>query len=175
MEFDSNRPGSRGLFVVIMGVAGSGKTTVAAGLAARLDWPFYDGDGFHPQSNVEKMARGEPLTDADRTPWLASLRALIESKLALGESGIVACSALKETYRGQLIPPGEASRVRLVYLRVPPDTARERIHARLGHFMPARLVESQFEALEEPDEATVLNGTDPVDRLIEHLLKVLHS
>jgi gluconokinase len=132
-----------------MGVAGSGKTTVGRALAAELGWKFYDADDFHPPANVEKMARGVPLDDADRLPWLETLRALVRDCLERGESGVLACSALKAGYRAYLLLDG---RVKLAYLKGNFDLIQKRLASRRGHFMPAAMLESQFAALEEPEK-----------------------
>jgi gluconokinase len=142
------------MVIVLMGVSGSGKTTVGRRLAADLDWPFHDGDDFHPQANVEKMRRGEPLDDGDRAAWLDRLRALIGRILAEGDSAVLACSALKRRYRARLTV--DPSKVVLVYLRGSYELIRRRMEERRGHFMPARLLRSQFEALEEPEEGAAL-------------------
>jgi gluconokinase len=134
--------------VVVMGVSGSGKTTVSALLAAALGWQFQEGDELHPPANVEKMHGCTPLTDADRLPWLQRIAAEIDAWRARGESGVVTCSALKRSYRDIII--GDRAGVRLVYLRGSYDMIRRRLAARHEHFMPAALLESQFAALEEP-------------------------
>jgi carbohydrate kinase (thermoresistant glucokinase family) len=134
--------------IVVMGVSGSGKTTVAALLAGRLQWEFEDGDWLHPEANVEKMHRGIALTDEDRRPWLRAIAAWIDQTRHAGRHGVVACSALKRSYRDVLI--GERRDVRLVYLKGDEALIARRITARHGHFMPASLLHSQFEALEEP-------------------------
>ena len=136
-----------------MGVSGSGKTTVGRLLADRLGATFIEGDAYHPAANVAKMERGEPLTDADRAPWLDALRAVIEELLERDATGVVACSALKARYRERL-HVGHP-RVRLVYLEGDPPTIRARMEARADHFMPPDLLRSQFEALEPPTDADV--------------------
>ncbi|HEX8456723.1 MAG TPA: gluconokinase [Pyrinomonadaceae bacterium] len=135
-------------FVVLMGVAGSGKTTIGRLLASELGWQFYDADDFHPPANVSKMARGIPLEDADRLPWLETLRALIRDSLARGAGGVLACSALKASYRDYLVLD---ERVKLVYLKGDFALIRERLDARRGHFMRPEMLDSQFAALEEPE------------------------
>jgi gluconokinase len=136
------------LFIVLMGVAGSGKTTVGRMLAAELGWQFYDADDFHPPANVTKMARGIALEDTDRLPWLDTLRTLIRTCLERGESGVLACSALKASYRDYLLLD---ARVKLVYLKGDVALIRERLENRHGHFMRTEMLESQFAALEEPE------------------------
>ena len=131
-----------------MGVSGVGKTTVGRLLAERLSCAFLDADDFHPPANVAKMRAGTPLTDADREPWLRALRAEIERRLEQGESAVLACSALKQTYRDRLQLSGA---VRIVYLRGTAALIHERLLARRGHYFDASLLASQFAALEEPE------------------------
>ena len=141
-------PPSRPLVLVFMGVSGCGKSTVAALLAGRLGWPFEEGDALHPQANVDKMRAGEPLTDADRLPWLERVADWIDARLDTGEDGIVTCSALKRSYRGLL--DRRRRGVVFVYLAGDEDTINARITTRGGHFMPPSLLDSQFAILEEP-------------------------
>jgi carbohydrate kinase (thermoresistant glucokinase family) len=136
--------------LVVMGVSGSGKTTVAALLAGRLNWEFEDGDWLHPEANVAKMHRGIALTDEDRWPWLRAVAAWIDEKRRERRHGVVACSALKRSYRQVLI--GERRDVRLVYLKGDEALIARRVTTRHGHFMPASLLRSQLETLEEPGE-----------------------
>lgn len=134
--------------LLVMGVSGSGKTTIASLLAARLGWEFADADWFHPAANVEKMHAGHPLTDADRAPWLAAIAAWIDETRAKGGKAVVACSALKRAYRDVLI--GARPDVGLVYLDGDHDLIAKRLTLRTGHFMPPALLDSQFAALEPP-------------------------
>jgi carbohydrate kinase (thermoresistant glucokinase family) len=134
---------------VVMGVSGSGKTTVAAMLAGALHCQFQEGDDLHPSSNVAKMRSGTPLTDADRLPWLHKIAAEIDEWRARGESGVLTCSALKRSYRDIII--GNRRDVTLVYLRGSRDLIHERMAARHEHFMPVALLDSQFATLQEPD------------------------
>ena len=134
--------------LVVMGVSGSGKTTVAAMLAGALGAEFLEGDDLHPRSNVEKMKGGMPLTDADRWPWLEAIAARIDAWRAQGKAGVVTCSALKRAYRDVLI--GDRREVRLVYLRGSHELIHARMAARHEHFMPVALLNSQFGTLEEP-------------------------
>ena len=152
--------------LVVMGVSGSGKSTVASMLAHRLRWTYEDGDWFHPESNVEKMHHGEPLTDQDRLPWLRAIAAWIDNTRKAGNHGIVACSALKRAYRDILV--GERRDVRLVFLKGDRELIGRRIAARDDHFMPASLLDSQFAALEEPaaDERPVVVSIAPHPREI---------
>jgi gluconokinase len=141
------------VILVVMGVAGAGKTTIARLLAEALHCAFLEGDDLHPQANVEKMRHGIPLTDADRLPWLKRIAAGIDAWRAQGQSGVVACSALKRQYRDVLLGSrlaGGRKGVRLVYLEGSPDVIRGRLATRQGHFMPAGLLDSQFADLEPP-------------------------
>jgi ribose 5-phosphate isomerase A len=135
--------------LVIMGVSGSGKSTVAEKLAARLGWPFEEGDMLHPEINIAKMHAGIALTDADRQPWLERVAAWIDAQRAKKQPGIITCSALKRAYRQFII--GDRPQVRLVYLRGGRDLMAEHVAGRQGHFMPASLLRSQIDTLEEPD------------------------
>ena len=141
--------------IVIMGVAGSGKTTVGELLARELGWRFNDADGFHPPENVAKMSASTPLTDEDRQPWLRAIRRHIEECLARGEGAVVTCSALKETYRKILL--GDDARVGLVYLQGSRELLWARIGARKNHFMKPAMLDSQLATLEEPTNALTLN------------------
>jgi len=140
--------------IVVMGVSGCGKSTVGRVLAERLGWVFQEGDDLHPASNVAKMSAGVPLTDEDRWPWLDRVAAWIEGRLVAGESGVVACSTLKRTYRERLSRRGG---VVFAYLAVDRRTLEERLAARRAHYMPAALLASQLETLEEPgtDEGVI--------------------
>src|SRR4051812_9707310 len=129
------------MVIILMGVAGSGKTTVGEKLASALGWGFRDADDFHPPANVAKMSAGAPLTDEDRAPWLAAIRAHIDACLARGENAVVTCSALKERYRQVLL--ADPSRVKLVYLTGSPSLLAERIGGRHGHFMKPEMLQSQ--------------------------------
>ena len=134
--------------LVLMGVSGSGKTTVAEVLASRLGWKFEEGDALHPQANVDKMHAGHPLTDEDRAPWLARIADWVDTRLDAGENGIVTCSALKRAYRAVIDRRGHG--VVFVYLEGAHDTIAARLAGRQGHFMPPSLLDSQFETLEAP-------------------------
>jgi gluconokinase len=152
--------------VILMGVSGSGKSTVGALLAGRLRWEFEDADWFHPASNVAKMQSGVPLTDEDRWPWLQALAAWIDEIRSRGGHAILACSALKRSYRDVLI--GERTDVRLVYLKGDEALIARRFAARHEHFMPAKLLRSQFDTLEEPspEENPIAVSIEPRPREI---------
>jgi gluconokinase len=149
--------------VVVMGVSGSGKTTVAALLAAMLGWDFQEGDDLHPPANVAKMHGGTPLTDADRMPWLHSIAAVIDGWLERGACGVLTCSALKRSYRDIIV--GGRSRVRLVYMEGERGALARRMAARHEHYMPVALLDSQLATLEPPAAEerpiTVPVGRDP--------------
>lgn len=160
--------------VIVMGVAGSGKSTVGGQLAARLGWTFLDADDFHPPANVAKMRAGEPLTDADRRPWLDAMRERLRAAAARDEAVVLACSALKQAYRQRLAEdvPG----VRWVYLHLDRDAAHARLMSRPDHFMPATLVESQFTALEPPtaaEGALTVDACQPIEAVVEAIVKGL--
>jgi gluconokinase len=159
------------MVAVFMGVSGSGKSTLGTAVAAELGWPFYDGDDFHPAANVAKMAAGIPLTDADRQPWLARLHDLIVHHLAEGEPAVVACSALKKSYRDQLRAGNES--LVFVYLRGDRERIARRLAKRQGHYMPADLLDSQFADLEAPgpDEAIIVD----IDAAISQVVALLRS
>ncbi|SRR5690554_5233968 len=158
------------MVLVVMGVSGSGKSTVGMEVAERMGWPFHEGDAYHPPENVAKMARGEPLDDEDRAPWLTALRRVIEAMLANGTSGVVACSALKRAYRERLLI--DHPDVHFVYLHGDFETIYARMQARAGHYMKAEMLQSQFDALEPPgDEALRLDITAPPEVLVEQVLQ----
>ena len=162
------------IILIVMGVSGSGKTTVAAMLAGQLHWRFQEGDALHPQANVDKMHHGVPLTDDDRRPWLNSIAALIDRWNVQGVSGVITCSALKRAYRDRL----RAGRtdVELIYLRGARELVSARITERMGHFMPTSLLDSQFATLEEPGDdepvITVDIGGSP-DQIVAAILSAL--
>jgi gluconokinase len=136
------------MIIVVAGVAGCGKTTVGRLLSGRLGWPFADGDSFHPARNVAKMRSGIPLTDEDRWPWLQAIAAWMDGRASGGDSAVVACSALKRSYRA-LLRSGRPE-VHIVLLQIPPAVLAERLKARHGHFFPRALLESQVADLEPP-------------------------
>lgn len=156
---------------LVMGVSGSGKSTVGRALAQRLGVPFYDGDDFHPAANVAKMSRGIPLDDADRVPWLARLHDLIAGHLARGTTAVIACSALKKQYRDQLRAGNEG--VDIIYLQGSYALIRQRMAARPDHFMPAGMLRSQFDALEPPapHSAFCVDVDQSVDSIVDHILR----
>jgi carbohydrate kinase (thermoresistant glucokinase family) len=160
---------------IIMGVSGSGKSTIGSLLASRLQWEFADADWFHPKSNVDKMHSGIALTDEDRGPWLDAVAAWIDRTRRAGGHGVIACSALKRRYRNVLI--GDRADVRLVYLKGDEMLIARRMATRHEHFMPRSLLHSQFEALEEPgaDENPIIVSIEPEPReIVTRIVSGLH-
>jgi gluconokinase len=155
-------------FLIVMGVAGCGKTTVGKAMAERLGWNLYDANDFHPPENIERMTRGIPLTDADRVPWLTSLHDLISFALAQGQPGVLACSALKDLYRQQLLKGHDD--VDIVFLKGGHDLIWSRLYVRQDHYMKPHTLASQFEALEEPREAWKVDASKPVLMIVEEIL-----
>jgi carbohydrate kinase (thermoresistant glucokinase family) len=152
----------------MMGVSGCGKTTIGRAWADRLGCPFYDGDDFHPAQNVAKMATGIPLSDADRKPWLDRLAELIADHLDKGETAVVACSALKKSYRERL---RVSDQVQFIYLKGDFDLIWERMQQRKNHYMKAEMLQSQFDVLEPPDATDAI--IIPVDRSVEECVAMI--
>ncbi len=159
--------------VVLMGVAGSGKTAVGTKVAEILHWLFLDADNFHPPANIEKMKHGIPLDDADRAPWLQRLHDELQRQINEGRSVILACSALKEAYRrilrDETLPPT------FIYLDVDPETIQERLSHRTAHFFPKKLMDSQFEALEKPEDAILIDARKPLNEVVSAVIRVLEA
>lgn len=165
------------MIVVVAGVAGSGKTTVGQQLARRLNWTFEDGDSFHPAANVAKMRAGLPLTDADRAPWLHAMESWMDDVIASGQSAVLACSALKRSYRDELL--GGRKQALMVFLAISKEQDEARVMARKGHFFVEPLVASQFADLQppEPDESrvyAVTTGDQPPGQLAADIIARLH-
>ena len=160
------------MIVVITGAAGAGKTTVGRAVAGALGWAFYDADDLHTPEHVAQMARGEPLTDAERQPWLARVRALIEAAAAGGQDAVIACSALRDAYRRMLAEGIDD--LRFVYLAADAALLRERLSRRVGHFAGVALLESQLATLEPPRDAIVVDASTPVPLLVEELRRRLN-
>lgn len=156
-----------------MGPAGSGKTTVGKLLAAQLSWEFADGDDFHPPENIAKMSRGIPLTDEDRIPWLQSIRDAVLQSQAQGKNAVVACSALKRSYRDLLGISSTAKDIRLVYLKGTHDLLLERLHSRAGHYMKEQMLVSQLADLEEPADAITIDVSKSPEQIVSEILKHL--
>jgi len=158
------------VIVVIMGVTGSGKTTVGTVLAQQLGWEFADADDFHPSANVAKMKAGIPLDDADRAPWLASLRQVIEQWIAKRQNVVLACSALKKNYRDELAVDRE---VRFVYLKGSYDLIYQRLKQRHGHFASEKILAGQFADLQEPDDTLTVKIDQPVEEIVAEIRRGL--
>lgn len=155
------------MIIILMGVAGSGKTTVGVAMARELGWDFVDSDLLHPAGNISRMRDGQALDDIDRAPWLIRIRRLTDGLLEQGRSSIIACSALKRIYRTAINP--DPDRVRFVYLKGPLAVLQVRLEKRAGHFFNSKLLPSQFEALEEPgeSEAVIVDADQPVDEIVK--------
>ncbi len=136
------------MILIVAGVSGSGKTTIGALLAGRLQWRFADADTFHPEANIAKMRAGIPLTDADREPWLQAITGWMDERIAAGQSAVVTCSALKRAYRDRLLTGRPTAR--MVFLQVSRAELEQRLLARHGHFFPEKLLDSQLAAFEPP-------------------------
>lgn len=161
-------------YIVVMGVSGCGKSTVAALLAGRLGWAFVEGDALHPPANVEKMSQGIPLTDTDRQPWLQTIASTIQTWRQAGQPGVIACSSLRRCYRETIA--GTADDLRFAYLRGSFPIIKQRLATRQGHYMPASLLESQFATLEEPapdEPAITLDTGAPAEELVADMLRIL--
>jgi len=162
--------------LIVMGVSGVGKSTIAEALNVKLRWKFQEGDALHPPSNIQKMHAGIPLSDEDRRPWLEAVKAWIDARLSADDPGLVTCSALKRQYRDLLIA-GRAQ-VRLLYLKADEAIIETRIHERTGHFMPPSMLESQLCTLEEPGEdehAIVVDVAGTLSETVAHALSLLRS
>jgi len=159
------------MIIILMGVSGSGKTTIGHLLAQDLGWPFYDGDDFHPQANIDKMRRRIPLTDDDRDAWLTALRHQIDTLVDTRQSAVLACSALKQTYRERL-GRGQPE-VRFIYLKGDPALIRQRLQKRRGHFMPADLLASQFATLEEPQGVPAIDIAQTPETVVDLIKRAL--
>lgn len=158
------------MIAIVMGTTGSGKTTIGELLAKRLGWEFADGDDFHPQTNIEKMKHGIPLTDADRMPWLKALRDKIVGWIGEGRNVVLACSALKQVYRDELKAGPE---VKFVYLKGSYELFSERVMARKGHFAKQDLIASQFAALEEPKDAITVDTRPSPEEIVAEVRRKL--
>lgn len=154
---------------LVMGVSGSGKTTLAKALAKRLGWDFLDADDFHPPENIAKMTAGIPLDDSDRTPWLAAIHEQLLSTLKADRRPVLACSALKEKYRAQLLDGLDG--IVIVHLAGSYELIRSRLQGRRGHFMKAEMLRSQFEALECPPRALTVDVSTSLDEAVETVLQ----
>jgi gluconokinase len=154
--------------ILVMGVAGAGKTTIGRCLADELGWQFSDGDDFHPAANIEKMRQGHALTDADRQPWLERIHAAIVDRISRNQPAVLACSILKARYRA-IVEAGCDHHLRLVYLKGSMNLFRERLVHRIDHFMRQELLDSQFAILEEPADALVINAALPPKEIVQQI------
>lgn len=161
------------MIVILMGVSGTGKSTVGRALAAQTGWQFADADDFHSEANKAKMRSGIPLTDADRAPWLRDLHAQIEKWIDSGATAILACSALKESYRIALVADTPPNSVRFVYLTGPEELIRKRIETRTGHYMPASLLASQIATLEPPSDAIEISVAQTIPAMVAEIRNAL--
>ncbi len=159
------------MIIIVMGVSGSGKTTIGRLLAKKLGWSFYEGDELHPPSNIEKMKHGIPLTDEDREPWLDKIQNLIEQLTLQHKQAVITCSALKESYRKKI--KGNNQDVRFVYLKGDAALIASRMRRRHGHFMPPDLLASQFATLEEPKDAVSVDISPPPEKIVENIEKLI--
>ena len=161
------------MIVIVMGVTGAGKTTIGRALATTLGWEFHDGDDLHSAASKLKMHRGIALDDADRAPWLAAIRQLIEAMLSQRRDGVVACSALKQSYRDQIVVDPTA--VKIVYLKGSKELIAERLRSRGAHFMNPDLLQSQFDTLEEPRDAIVVDIAAAPEAIVNEIVAALES
>jgi gluconokinase len=158
------------MVVIVMGVTGAGKTTIGRALATALGWEFHDGDDLHTEASRRKMHGGAALDDFDRAPWLSALRKLIQAMLSEGRNGVVACSALKQSYRDELVV--DPNSVKVVYLKGSKQVIAERLRDRADHFMNPALLQSQFDTLEEPRDAIIV---DDVTMAPEAIVNAINS
>jgi gluconokinase len=154
------------MIIVVMGVTGVGKTTIGLALAALRNCRFEDADAYHSAENIEKMSHGTPLTDADRIPWLESMHRMLEKYWASGQEVVLACSALKQEYRDLL---GKDVPITWIYLKGSPDTIRQRIEHRHGHFAKEDLLKSQFDTLEEPTDALIVDANRQPEEIVRDI------
>ncbi len=161
------------MIILVMGVSGSGKTTVAQKLAECLGYKFGDADDFHPQENIEKMQNGMALNDADRLPWLQKMQDVITQCLRENTNMVLTCSALKESYRQMLLINQES--VKLVYLKGSFELIHKRLKERKNHFMSEKLLKSQFDALEEPSNAIEVDISQPIKVIIQEIMEKLSA
>lgn len=157
------------MIIILMGVAGSGKTTIGQLLAKQLGWPFFDADDFHPPANIVKMSNGQPLTDEDRWPWLAAIKAQSLELIANNQNGVITCSALKQIYRDQLMGDG----IQFVYLKGTLELLTQRMTARTDHFMRPEMLASQLATLEEPTEALIVDVSASPEKIVTDIRSAL--
>jgi gluconokinase len=167
------------MVILVMGIEGTGKTTVGKLLAEHLHWVFADADDFHPAANKEKMKQGIALTDADRAPWLAAIREQIWRWIAAGKNGVITCSALKQSYRDELLSPpaavdGSADQIETVYLHGTYELIAQRLRQRQGHFAGEALLASQFATLEEPHDAISIDVDQTPEQIVDEIMHRLN-
>ena len=161
------------MIIVLIGVSGSGKTTIGKKLADSIDYEFHDADDFHPPKNVEKMQAGIPLEDVDRIPWLQSIRDTIAQWLQKNQNIVIACSALKESYRQTLLVDEE--HIKLIYLKGSFELIQKRLQERKHHFMSERLLKSQFDTLEEPSKVLTVDISKPSEEIVDIIKEFLRK
>lgn len=159
------------MIILVMGVSGSGKTTVGEKLAESLGYKFADADDFHPQENIDKMQNGIALSDTDRVPWLQKIQDVIKQRLSENTNIVITCSALKESYRQMLLIDSES--VKLVYLKGSFELIHKRLKERLNHFMSEKLLKSQFDILEEPSDAITVEISEPFEDIVRNIVEKL--
>jgi len=167
------------MIILIMGITGSGKTTIGELLANRLKWPFADADDFHSAANKEKMHQGVALTDADRAPWLAAIRAQMLRWAAANQNGVITCSALKQSYRDFLLGPDTSApnfstQVKIIYLHGTPALIASRVQERTGHFAGESLIASQLATLEEPANVVTVDIDHTPTQIVEEIMRRVH-
>ncbi len=155
------------MIIIIMGVSGAGKSTIGELLAKSLDWDFFDGDSFHPQANIKKMSNGIPLNDTDRIPWLEKIRNAIDEWLGNNQNVVLACSALKQTYRYYLI--NNTENIKIVYLKGSFNLFAQRLTARKNHFMKLEMLQSQFDVLEEPKQGIIVDAAKSPEEIVNYI------
>ncbi|MGJ8654620.1 MAG: gluconokinase [Opitutaceae bacterium] len=164
-------PRSTVQFILLMGVSGAGKTTIGKALAQKLNYTFLDADDFHSNENREKMASGRPLTDTDRKPWLEHIHSYVTEQHEQGTSIILACSALKESYRDTLLGENLSSVSTIVWLDASRETLQQRTEQRSGHFMPSSLLDSQCKTLEAPTDALRIDANQGIEEILQSIIK----
>ena len=158
---------SNAMVVIVMGVTGAGKTTIGRALASSLGWEFHDGDDLHTDASKRKMHQGIALDDADRAPWLSAIRKLIEAMLAEGRNSVIACSALKQEYRDEIVV--DPNSVKVVYLKGSREMIADRLRKRAGHFMNPDLLQSQFDTLEDPSDAIIVDVSAAPEAIVNEI------
>ena len=160
--------------IVVMGVSGCGKSTTGKALAERIAGRFHDADDYHTPANIQKMSAGQPLDDTDRLPWLKTLNTLLRQAHADNQPLVLACSALKQSYRNLLQKDLKTS-IQWVHLKADLDSIHKRMTNRTDHFMPAELLQSQFDALEEPDDAIIIDANLPAEQIVEYIYAAIRN